>query len=454
MRTMRMILLGVTALLVVGCGKPTPEAKTGKDVVEGGGAGGGGGGGDPTAAPIRATPKRNVSSEAKGDFGGAIKAYTAAKKSGTLKSGCADLAGNFGRVFDSHSKLPEAKFNEGVIWEECGNLVKAEQAYQALLGKHPNYGPALNNLGEIAFQRGQVEVALSYFKKAADQKNSEGYANLALVQRNQALAGNPAMVKDALDNVHRSLAVDSFNIEAYATMALVLYDHAKKRSELEMARLICVQAAKVSDSYAPIYNILGLVLLKMGRVTPALAEFRKAVGLDPSLREAHMNIGAITLSFRDYKSSAEAFTRVLSLNPDKKTKVEALVGLGVALRGERQYKEAMAKYKEAEQLDPSNLDIVYNQGILVQDYMFDASNPSVGIATLQQAANLLQRYASGGRSGEKVKDATKRVKNINEMIPMLQEQMKMAPMAPAPEPAKPAGGAKPEKAGGKKKPGK
>jgi tetratricopeptide (TPR) repeat protein len=221
-----------------------------------------------------------------------------------------------------------------------------------------------------------------------------------------------------------------------------------------MARLICVQAAKVSDSYAPIYNILGLVLLKMGRVTPALAEFRKAVGLDPSLREAHMNIGAITLSFRDYKSSAEAFTRVLSLNPDKKTKVEALVGLGVALRGERQYKEAMAKYKEAEQLDPTNLDIVYNQGILVQDYMFDASNPSVGIATLQQAANLLQRYASGGRSGEKVKDATKRVKNINEMIPMLQEQMKMAPMAPAPEPAKPAGGAKPEKAGGKKKPGK
>jgi hypothetical protein len=84
--------------------------------------------------------------------------------------------------------------------------------------------------------------------------------------------------------------------------------------------------------------------------------------------------------------------------------------------------------------------------------MFDASNPAVAISTLQQAANLLQRYASGGRSAEKVKDANKRVKNINEMIPMLQEQMRMAPSAPAaPEPPKAAGGGKPEKAATKKK---
>ena len=39
MRTAWMILLSMAALLVVGCGKPTPEAKTGKDVVGDGGGG-------------------------------------------------------------------------------------------------------------------------------------------------------------------------------------------------------------------------------------------------------------------------------------------------------------------------------------------------------------------------------------------------------------------------------
>jgi tetratricopeptide (TPR) repeat protein len=433
-------ILGIAIALLVGCGNPTPPPKNPKDVTEGGG--GGGGGGDPIAAPVKAAPKRQVSHEAKGDFGSAIKAYKAAKKGGTLKSSCVEVAAGFGRVFDSHPKLPEAKFNEGVILGECDKLDRAEAAYQALLAKHPGFGPALNNLGELAFRRGQVDAATTYFRKAADVKNSEGYANLALMQRNQALAGNNAAVKDAIDNIHRALAVDSFNIEAYSTMALILYDLSKTRSQLEMARLMCVQATKVDDSYAPIYNTLGLILLRMQRVTPALAEFRKAAGLDPNFLEAHMNIGAITLSFRDYKSAEEAFTKALSLNPDKKMKMDALVGLGVAYRGQRKFKEAMAKYKEAEVLDPANVDVVYNMGILVQDYMFDASNPSAGIATLQQAANLLQRYASGGRNSEKIKDANKRIKNINEMVPMLQEQMKMAPAAPAGEPA-----AKPDKAG-------
>ena len=85
-------------------------------------------------------------------------------------------------------------------------------------------------------------------------------------------------------------------------------------------------------------------------MTPALAEFRKAVALNHDYMEAHMNIGAITLSFRDYDSAEEAFAKVLGLKPDKKMKFDALVGLGVAYRGQRKFAEAMAKYKEAKKL--------------------------------------------------------------------------------------------------------
>lgn len=442
MRTITLCSFAI-AILLVGCGKPVPEAKGPDSVKKEGGGGGDTGGGDThVIAAVPKAPVRTLTGAAKTDFDAALKVYNGAKKTG-LKAQCGEVAAGFGRVFDSHPKVPEAKFNEGVVWEECGDYAKAEQAYQQLLGKHPNYGPALNNLGEIRFIKGDLGGAEGFFKRAADQKDSSGYTNLAVIQRNQGLS-NPSMIAASIENIHRALAVDSFNIDAYGTMALVLYDHAKTRSQLEIARLICVQAIKIEPKFAPVYNILGLVLLRMGRVTPALAEFRKAVQYDANFMEAHMNIGAVTLSFRDYASAEQSFAKVLSLTPPKQTKLEALIGLGVAYRGQRKFKEAMDKYKDAQALEPSNVDIAYNMGVLLQDYTFDAANPAAGIATLNQANGLLQRYASGGKNSEKVKDAQKRIKNIGELIPMLQEQQKMAPavggggegVAPAKAPAK------------------
>lgn len=413
MKTAIKITFASLAALLLACGGPKPEPQTGPDK------------GDKAGPYVPPQPKRVVSTAAKSDFKDAAKTYEQTRKTGINKSNCASLAQAFADVYQQYPKVAEAKFNEGVVWEECGDAAKAEQAYRALLQRHPNFGPALNNLGQIYFARGDIGQAQTYFRRAAEHKNSEAYANLAVIQRNQAISGDVNAIKEAVNNVHRALAVDSFNIEAYATLALVLYDHAKTESQAEMARLICVQATKVDEKYYPIYNILGLILLRQGKVTPALAEFKQAVALNNNFLEAHMNIGAITLSFRDYKTAEESFSKVLTLNPNKKTKIDALVGLGVALRGQRKFAEAMAKYKEALALDPTNKSIAYNQGILVQDYMFDASNPTKAMQDLQTAANYLQQYINGGRDQKKIKDAQRRLKNINELIPMLQEQQKM-----------------------------
>ena len=406
------LLLG---LAIVACG-PKPAPQTGPAI-----------GGDPVARgdlPAPVNPRRDVSAEAKSDFKDAVKDYKSAGK--VNKSNCSSLASDFADVYKEHPKLAEAKFNEGVIWEECGEVGKAERVYEDLLKRHPKHGPTLNNLGQIYFARGDRQKAMSYFQRGAEVKNSEAYANLALIQRNQALKGGQVqLIKDSVNNIHRALAVDSFNIEAYATMALVLYDHAKNDSQLEMARLICVQATKVDKKYAPVYNILGLILLKQQNVTPALAEFRKAVALNPNFIEAHMNIGAITLSFRDYGSAEASFRKVLSLSPSKQIRKEAHVGLGVALRGQRKFSEAMSQYKKALSLDPGDVGIAYNQGILVQDYLFDAGNPAKAIRDLQTASNYLQQYLGGGSDSAKKKDARRRLKNIKELIPMLREQQKM-----------------------------
>ncbi len=398
-------------------------------------------GDDPTAEPMKVKPKRQVSKRAKIGFKEALKSYEAAMKAGGITaSNCGDLAEKFGNVYEDHPKVPEAKFNQGAILEECGKSRQAEGIYQQLIKKHPRFGPALNNLGQMYFKKGAMSAALQYFENAAKAKNTEGYANMAVIKRNQALAGDTAAIQAAISNIHRSLAVDSNNIEAYGTLALVLYDHAKNDSQLELARLISAQAIKVDGKYSPIYNILGLILLRMGKVTPALAEFRKAVQLNPDYTEALMNIGAITLSFRDYDSAEKAFTKALSLKPKKKVKSDALVGLGVAYRGKRKFDQAMAKYKEALALTPNRSSVYYNMGILVQDYLFDAAKPLDAVKQLKKASANLRKYK--GNNKDVNKDVKRRLKNIDEMIPMLIEQdkmmkemQKMQQQQPAPAPA-------------------
>lgn len=373
-------------------------------------------------------PRRDVSADAKSAFGEAVKAYQAAKGPGGLDAAqCSSIADGFASVYSDYPKLPEAKFNEGAVYQECGQVAKAEGIFKQLERDHPKFGPALNNLGQIAMDRGQRGVAMDYFQRAVLAQDSSAYANLAMTQRERAQGGDDAALKDAVDKIHRALALDSFNVDAYGILATLVYDQAKSKSELEIARLICVQAMKRFPDYAPVYNVLGLILLRMDEVTRALAQFRKAAALDADFVEAHMNIGAITLSFRDYRTAEASFSKVLSLKIEPKTKLEATVGLGVAYRGQRRFDEAMQQYKKAQGLDANNTDVAYNIGILLQDYMFDASNPARGIQQLREARALLERFAASGTGGRKAKDARRRIKNIDEMLPILEEQQKMMP---------------------------
>lgn len=416
------IAVATTALLV-GCTPPKKDTKTAKDVkaqqhdVLGAHTG--------RIVP-KAAPKRKIAEDAKVEFKKLAKQYQAAAKGKRIDpSTCASLASSFASLYADHPKVTEAKFNQGALLYECGQQKEGEAIFREILSKKPGYGPALNNLGVIALARGQHGAAQGFFRKAAASKNSEGYANVGMVARNTALRGNVQELVTARNNVFRALAVDSSNINAYETLATLIYDHAKTKAKLELARLITVQAIKLQPSHAPLYNVLGLILLKQDEVTRALKQFRKAVSFDSSLRDAHMNIGAITLSFRDYRSAQQAFSAVLGLNPAKAMKIDATVGLGVALRGQRKFKEAMAKYQEAQALDPQNDSIAYNMGILVQDYLFDASNPASAIEQLQKALRFLQRYANSSTHRKRRRDTKRRIKNIKEMIPMLREQQKM-----------------------------
>ncbi|HEY3356316.1 MAG TPA: tetratricopeptide repeat protein [Polyangia bacterium] len=406
---MRNLIAIAVAAALAGCGSPQQPAPQGPLP-------------SATEPPAREAPKRQISKADRESFASAAKKYAkyaaeAKKDGGWTKGHCKGAAEAFKDVGSDHPKIaPDCYANAGAAYEHCGMIAEATDAYDEANRKaraviQRDYAPALVGLGRIAYQKGELEKAEDLFRKAiaADPKNAEARNAFAVVlyEKGRKGAGSTAF-NEGIVHLRNALAIDSANMTAYTTLALIYYEIARDdRSKLDLAALVCKQAKDVSKTHAPIYNISGLIWLKKKNVTRALEDFRKAVELDDALLEAHMNIGAITLSYRDYPSAMRAFQKVLAR---RQNDVEAMVGLAVALRGEKKMDEAEALYKKIAAVDPKNPAVPFNLGLLYQDYK-DSQEP-----TLLKAKAFFSDFLARGGAADKVTEAKRRIKNIDDII--------------------------------------
>jgi tetratricopeptide (TPR) repeat protein len=376
-----------------------------------------------TGEDVKEAPKRQISKAEAQDFAGAVKKYNAyaaaAKKSGGWSKGdCQSAAEAFKDVAGSHPKISyDCLFNAGVAYDHCGMTAEAMSAYEAANNKARSvisreYAPALVNMGRVHWQKGDHDRGEDHFRRAvaADPKNADARNALAVALYEKAKkSGSNKYYEDAIGELRRALAVDVSNMGAYTTLALIYYEIARDdRSKLDLAALVCKQAKDISSTHAPIYNISGLIWLKKKNVTRALEDFRKAVQYDDKLLEAHMNIGAITLSYRDYASAETSFRKVIAKRPND---VDALIGVAVALRGKRQFDQAEAIFRQVGQLDPKNPAVPFNLGLIYQDYK-DYQEP-----TLLKAKAFYNDFLNKpGAPSDKIAEAKRRIKNIDEII--------------------------------------
>ena len=350
----------------------------------------------------------------------------AAKKAGPFTaSACMSAADDF-VGFGKSNKSAEGYFNAGVLYEQCGDAKKADQSYRDALSVNPSFAPAHVNIGEMLYKNGNTGGAQGEFDTALrlDPKNVQAYNDVALMTFEKARQGtDKAAYSEAIGKLRRALAIDSDSIQAYSLLALIYFQLAESdRAKLDLAALVCKQAKEVNDKYAPIYNTLGLINLKRKNVTGALKEFRTAAELDPRYIEAQLNIGAITLSVRDYTSAEKAFKAVLDAQPRIPAQVfDATMGMGVALRGQRRVDEAEQWYSKAKALDPKACAVTYNLGVLYQDYKNSEDN-----SHLNKSKQLFADFLSCGRgTADKVDDAKRRMKDIDDTFKAIAEAKKM-----------------------------
>lgn len=312
-----------------------------------------------------------------------------------------DLEDRVKTAANGPSASAEAFYNMGALLEVRGDLANARKWYEKALASNPNLANAEARLGVIALAEGRQDIAKAHFDKALQLDPANSTANniaaaKAIEEKNWA---------EAISKARQALVADPDSMDAYLNLA-VTYLH---MGLIDVGILVGRNAIGLDPKDGPIQNILGLLMLRKDEVRQAVALFEKAANDDPTLFDARMNLGAVTLSYKDYASAVEQFTRAVELRPKD---VAAKMGLATALRGAQRVDEAKKILTDLIASEPNNPEPHYNLCILYQENMTNME---------MEALAECERFVKMAPGHPKKKEAERRIEGLKVTIEALKE---------------------------------
>lgn len=300
------------------------------------------------------------------------------------------------KAVDIDPKLWEAWHNLGVIAADDGDDAAAIEAFGKAYGLNPGARDSLLGRAEAHRRAGNARESRSDYQRLLDDdpEDRETAARLASLLR----AGE--RYEEALDTIREALRNAGASAGLYVELALVYL--AQDREEL--AELVLRKASDLDDEQPAIYNARALLALARGEDQRAFELFDRATSLDPSYLDARFNKASVLLDAGDYERAKQELSAVVDKDEDDFT---ALVALGVAQRGTKQFEQARSTWervvKAAPRREDAHGDALYNLAILELDHLQRDA----------EAKKALDRYLQQSkRSHPKRAEAEQRMKEL------------------------------------------
>jgi tetratricopeptide (TPR) repeat protein len=204
------------------------------------------------------------------------------------------------QFLDAYSFLRAGKANE-----HTGDHKGAERAFRRGLEIAPDDPELRNALGWTLFQDGRPTEAVAEYEKA--------------------LAADPDHVK-----THNNLAL--------ALVELGRLEEAARHFETSLR----------FEPKAEIYSDLGFIMAQLGKNEDALADYQKALDLDPNCASAHFNLAVNFVQAGAFEDAEPHYRQALAGKPNAETHN----GLGYALARQGRVDEAVAEFRKAVEADP------------------------------------------------------------------------------------------------------
>lgn len=166
-------------------------------------------------------------------------------------------------------------------------------------------------------------------------------------------------------------------------------------SAIAVALLVFVVNANIyridtAKAFAQPHFRLGIVYGDRGLRDEAMAEYRRAIEIDPEYPKSYLNLGALLAEADRHTEAAEIFRRAIAIDPDY---VAARVNLAMAYERVGEYEAALAEVDTAIAIDPEGAMALKERGIV----LYRAGRAAEAADALREAARW---DADGGERAE------------------------------------------------------
>jgi tetratricopeptide (TPR) repeat protein len=239
----------------------------------------------------------------------------------------------------------------GLAHHEAGRLAEAESLYRKILAYDPDDADALNLLGVILQDSGDVIQSLAVLSRAVaiDPTFSEALVNLARVQ---SAVGDPEAAKRSAQraiDLHPDLA------EAHLQLARTLLALADNAA----AALAATRAVALTPASPDANLFLGHALNRLKDYPASETAYRAANRLAPDRHETVLNLGMVLSELKQHADAMRYCRRAVELKPNDPC---AHAAIGLTLRRAEDIHGSVDALAEALKLAPDNAVVWRQQG--------------------------------------------------------------------------------------------
>lgn len=293
-----------------------------------------------------------------------------------------EAAIHFQKVLELDPKHLLAQNFLGVIFYELKEFEKAQEAFDKVLNLDPTFADAYGNLGILFdFNLNDKKKAVEYYERFLELKKDGENVNI---------------MRDRLEKTKQELLRIAHAEEEQQKHEMEAREAAKEaeKGKVEPAvvptppksapvvtraptEIVVVKAPLSQASPTPVkpeppkapttsptsmthFN-QGVLYQSKGQNAQAIAEYEKAIAMNPSNVKAHYNLGILYKWRGDYEKAAREYQETIRLDPHF---AKAYYNLGIILKGKGELDGAISKFKQAIQIDPRYSDAYLGLGLI------------------------------------------------------------------------------------------
>ncbi len=184
------------------------------------------------------------------------------------------------------------RLREAAAFRNRGDVAQAEQALNSLLAEYPDFPPALHELGLLALQLQQFEIAEQLISRALSWAPENPTYRLDLGEALRRAGKHQQAIETFRGLIERSpdFALAHFNL------GVALADLQRNDEAIAAYR----RALELDPNYFPARANLAVALNRENRVDEAIEACRAGIELQPDDAGAHWNLGLLLLRRGDY----------------------------------------------------------------------------------------------------------------------------------------------------------